>query len=157
MCHNKHYDVYFNHESGEKHATDKFAKLIEIYSEQVRLLKQKIQTSPKIAFVLHVDKPSPEKNSDVVRLWQYITDTYGAHGKMLICFNTWRYGTDATAYDTTPTPARAVKFIDLNYPFADYVWHNPQHTFSAAGAQFERTLIEYIKDYLEDFQSAVAA
>lgn len=142
VCFNTKYNVTFNHE-GEKYSLDGFAELKSAYKRRIENLKEALSSDKPILLLVHIANPSEAQNKVASDLLALIQRKWPNSDFQMFVVNTYKFGQplgSSAAHNTA-----SIQFMDINYPFADYVWHLPAHSFSLEGHDFESKVVAEVK------------
>lgn len=148
FCSNERYKILFNHEIGEKYAANDFALLRSIYTKRMETFNAIMSSDKLTVLVLHSMSPNKNTSLHLRKLWKSIESRWGAKSKLMICINTWRLG---TRIKKTEYISDHVAVLDIHYPVKNYIWFKPYFSYSRDGYGFEKQVVSFIKNTIEQF------
>jgi len=139
--------IELNHEIGSLFAAEDFAELKRRYRRRADNFISLVASTDPVVFVHHAEELDAPAISRIVANLKL---RRGNKVSGFVCLYTPPYGTAPAAANLLINEGIAV--VPQPYPFKDYVWHKPQHTFSLRGVEFERKIVDKLRQALSDMQ-----
>jgi hypothetical protein len=148
---NKKLDITFNHEPGEDYKKNDFALLRSVYAKRVENFCTDVCKEGKILFVYHNENPEVTADSSQARLEEALSRKWSNKNYKLIVINTFSFSTEILAQVSNISSSSNTLTINACYPFDNYVWHIPGDCLSPAGYAFEKSIIDQITHYVDNW------
>ena len=149
FCRNNALHIQFNHEMGRKFADNDFEILRDAYRRRIENFHELLAGDARSVFLIHFVRPRSETCIHIRNTLEVLKEKCATADILLICINTWEPDQEVDLRERELLDGENVAFVDVHYPFPNYVWFRPDCCFSPQGHLFEKDVILKLRQIVD--------